>query len=51
MEGEAASAASVTTSQIAAMRNSAILCRRSDGIATSASGVRKNSEIPQSVFI
>ena len=51
MRGAAASVASDSTSQIAVMRNKAPAGMRSEGIATSASGTRKNSEMPQSVFI
>ena len=51
IQGEATSVATLSTSQIATMLNSAALCTRSAGIATSASGTRKNSEMPQSVFM
>ena len=45
------SVATLSTSQIAAMLNRLALCTRKVGIATSASGTRKNSEMPQSVFM
>ncbi|WP_456749263.1 hypothetical protein [Bradyrhizobium sp. USDA 4341] len=51
MLGAAISVAIVATNHTAVIENSAMRGKRSEGIATSASGTRKNSGMPQSVLM